>query len=88
VLGMFLNGREIETPGPQGQDVEDDSFILLFNAEPEDRAVTLPRRRFGAQWLLELSTADPAAEPGSARYGARTDVKVVARSVVVLKRAT
>ena len=59
VLGMFLNGREIPTPGPQGQDVEDDSFVLLFNAEPEDRVFTLPRRRFGAQWLLELSTADP-----------------------------
>ena len=88
VLGMFLNGREIATPGPQGQDVEDDSFVLLFNAEPEDRAVTLPRRRFGAQWLLELSTADPSAEAGSARYGARTVVKVVARSIVVLKRAT
>ena len=27
--------------------------------------VTLPRRRFGAQWALELSTADPTAEPGS-----------------------
>jgi glycogen operon protein len=88
VLGMFLNGREITTPGPQGQDVEDDSFLLLFNAEPEDRAFTLPRRRFGAQWLLELSAADPSAEAGSARYGARTEVKVIARSVVVLKRAT
>jgi hypothetical protein len=48
---------------------------------------TLPRRRFGAQWALELSTADPAAEPGSARYGARTEIGVISRSIVVLKRA-
>jgi glycogen operon protein len=88
VLGMFLNGREITDPGPHAQDIEDDSFLLLLNAEPEDRVFTLPRRRFGAQWLLELSTADADAEPGSARYGARTDVKVIARSIVVLKRAT
>jgi len=88
VLGMFLNGREITTPGPQGQEVEDDSFVLLVNAEPEDRVFTLPRRRFGAQWQLELSTADPSAEAGSQRYGARTEVKVIARSIVVLKRAT
>ena len=67
VLGMFLNGREIPTPGPHGEDVDDDSFVLLFNAEHEDRVFTLPRRRFGAQWALELSTADPSAEPGSAR---------------------
>ena len=86
VLGMFLNGKEIDTPGPRGEDVEDDSFILIFNAEGEDRTVTLPRRRFGAQWALELSTADPEAEPGSSRHGARTEVPVIARSIVVLKR--
>ena len=67
VLGMFLNGGEIATPGPRGEDVEDDSFLLLFNAHGEDRAFMLPRRRFGAQWALELSTADPEAEPGSSQ---------------------
>ncbi len=86
VLGMFLNGREIPTPGPRGEDVEDDSFVLLFNAHLEDRVFTLPRRRFGAQWALELSTADPEAEPGSERHGARTELAVVARSIVILKR--
>ncbi|MGO9906856.1 MAG: glycogen debranching protein GlgX [Solirubrobacteraceae bacterium] len=86
VLGMFLNGREIVTPGPRGEDVEDDSFVLLFNAELEDRVFTLPRRRFGAQWALELSTADPEAEPGRRVHGARTELPVVARSIVILKR--
>jgi isoamylase len=87
VLGMFLNGREINIPGPMGEDVEDDSFVLLFNAELEERTFTLPRRRFGAQWALELCTADPVAEAGSARHGARTEVKVPARGIVILKRA-
>jgi glycogen operon protein len=86
VLGMFLNGREIDTPGPQGEDIEDDSFFVLFNAHWEDRTFTLPRRRFGARWALELSTADPEAEPGSTEYGARTEVAVVAHSIVILKR--
>jgi glycogen operon protein len=87
VLGVFLNGREIPTPGPRGEDVVDDSFLLLFNAHGEDRTFTLPRRRFGAQWALALSTAHPEAPPGSARYGARTEVAVEARSVLVLARA-
>jgi hypothetical protein len=47
---------------------------------------TLPRRRFGAQWALELCTADPEAQAGSARYGARTEVKVAPRGIVILKR--
>jgi isoamylase len=85
-LGMFLNGREIPTPGPRGEDIEDDSFLLLFNAHGEDRMFMLPRRRFGAQWELELSTADPEAQPGSSHCGARTEVCVIANSIVVLRR--
>jgi isoamylase len=86
VLGMFLNGREINAPGPRGERIEDDSFLLLFNAHTADRMFMLPRRRFGAQWALELSTADPQAEPGSMVYGARTEVTVISHSIVILKR--
>ncbi len=87
VIGVFLNGREIDTPGPRGEDIVDDSFLLLFNASPEDRTFLLPTRRFGPAWELELSTADPAAEDGSARFAARSEVAVISRSVVILKRA-
>ncbi len=86
VLGMFLNGLEIPTPGPRGEDIEDDSFVLLFNAHGEDRVFMLPRRRFGAQWALELSTADARAEAGSIGYGARTELNVLSLSLLVLKR--
>jgi glycogen operon protein len=86
VLGMFLNGREITTTGPEGEEIEDDSFLILFNAHHEDRTFMLLRRRFGAQWTLELSTADPAAGSGSMRYGARTEVSVASRSILMLKR--
>jgi hypothetical protein len=47
----------------------------------------LPPRRFGARWEFELSTAEPDLAPGSRRYGARTEVPVESRSVLVLKRA-
>ncbi len=87
VLGLFLNGREIATPGPRGEDIVDESFLVLFNANPEDRVFVLPRRRFGAQWELELNTAEPLAEPGSVRIGARAAVTVGSRSIVVMRRA-
>jgi glycogen operon protein len=87
VLGMFLNGREIPTPGPFGEDIEDVSFMVLFNAHDEDREFTLPRRRFGMEWALELSTADPAAAAGSAVYSARGAVPALSRSVTILRRA-
>jgi glycogen operon protein len=88
VLGMFLNGQAIASPGPHGEEVEDDSFVLLFNAHAEDREFKLPRRRMGARWELELCTADPAAEPGSATYDAQGLINVTAHSITILRRVT
>ncbi len=87
VLGMFLNGAEIPARGPHGEEISDDSFLLLFNAHDADHAFMLPRRRFGARWDLELATADPQAAPASASYGARTEVHLPAHSITILKRA-
>ena len=86
VLGMFLNGQAIVTPGPHGEEIEDDSFVVLFNAHAEDRTFKLPRRRLGARWELELCTADPEAAAGSAAYDAQTEINVTAHSITILKR--
>jgi isoamylase len=86
VLGMFLNGLAIQLPGPHGEEVEDDSFVLLFNAHSEDREFKLPRRRMGLRWELELCTADPIAAPGSVSYGAQATINVTAHSITILKR--
>jgi glycogen operon protein len=88
VLGLFLNGAEITTPGPHGEEIVDDSFLLLFNAHPEDRTMMLPWPRFGAEWELELSTADPVAAAGSARYASRSEITLTSRTIVVLKRSS
>ena len=88
MVGVFLNGAEIVERGPRGEDIQDDSFLLIFNASGEDRAFLLPARRFGAAWDLELNTAEPDHQPGSARFAARSEVRLVAHSALVLKRAT
>ncbi len=86
VLGMFLNGDAILSPGPHGEKITDDSFVLLFNAHAEDRGFKLPRRRMGRRWELELTTADPDAEAGSAGYDAQAEINVTAHSITILKR--
>ena len=45
-LGVFLNGDAITEPGPWGEDVRDQSFLLLFNANREPVTFALP----GAGW--------------------------------------
>jgi len=86
VLGVFLNGREIVDRTPRGEAVEDDSFLLLFNAHFEDVEFTLPVPRFGRAWMVELDTAAPEAEPGGRFVGARQPLGVTSRSVMVLRR--
>ncbi|MGZ4387528.1 MAG: glycogen debranching protein, partial [Gaiellaceae bacterium] len=82
-LGIFLNGREIPTRGTRGERIVDDSFLLLFNAHPEPIVFTLPVRRFGWRWKLELATAEPThAEV----YGERDEVPLPERSLMVLRR--
>jgi isoamylase len=86
MVGVFLNGSEIVERGPQGEDIRDDSFLLIFNAGGEDRTFLLPARRFGAAWDLELNTSEPGHEPGSARFAARSEVRLIGYSTLVLKR--
>ncbi len=72
-LGVFLNGEEIPTPGPRGEPLGDDSFLLLFNACHDRITFKLPARRFGLRWAVELSTADQngnGTRPRAARRGA------------------
>jgi glycogen operon protein len=87
VVGLFLNGDAIGTLDRRGETVHDDSFLLLFNAHHEDVDFTLPSRRYGNAWALELSTARPDAEPGAAVLAARAKVSLMSRSMLVLRRA-
>jgi len=59
VIGIFLNGEEIATPGPRGERIIDDSFILLFNGHDEAMEFTLPEPVREGAWRLVIDTAQP-----------------------------
>ena len=84
-LGVFLNGAEIPERTPDGKEVSDESFLLLFNAHGEPITFTLPTRRFGARWRVELATGDGV--PEGPLYAARAQVTIEGRSLVLLRRA-
>jgi glycogen operon protein len=88
MLGVFLNGDELQETTWQGEQVVDDSFLLLFNAHHEDVDFHLPNHAFGARWTVELSTADPEQPAGTRRLAARDAVPVIARSLVLLRRVS
>jgi glycogen operon protein len=56
-LSVFLNGKAIPTPGPQGERVEDDSFLLMFNAHTAPVTFTIPEDLDDFHWQVVLDTA-------------------------------
>nr|WP_217914699.1 glycogen debranching protein GlgX [Miltoncostaea marina] len=82
-LAVFLNGRTISEPGPQGERIEDDSFLMLFNAHHEPVVFTTPGEM---SWDRVIDTATgrwEADEEGDPVPGGEA-VEVAARSVIVL----
>jgi glycogen operon protein len=61
-LGVFLNGHAISEPGPRGEVVVDDDFLLLVNAHSEPVTFRLPGARFAARWEVVVSSAAPPTE--------------------------
>jgi glycogen operon protein len=83
-LAVFLNGDAITEPGPRGDAVRDESFLLLFNASRDAVTFTLPSRKFGNGWEVLIDTAAwPAGSVAAARPGQR--VEVSGRSIMVLR---
>jgi isoamylase len=82
-LGVFLNGQEIPGKTASGEGIADDSFLLLFNAYGEPITFTLPTRRFGARWEVELATGEGAPE---GVVPARAQVTVDSRALILLRR--
>ena len=81
-IGVFLNGEELRETR-RGEDVRDESFLLLFNAFFEEMSFRLPARRFGTRWELALATGAVDGE----RLVPGADVTIESRSVAVFRRA-
>jgi glycogen operon protein len=81
-LGMFLNGDEISEPGPRGQRIVDDSFLVLLNG-PNPVHFRLPGKGWASAFELVLDTADHRE---GVVYPAGDEVSLLAFSLVVLRK--
>jgi glycogen operon protein len=82
-IGVFLNGDELGAETRRGEEVRDDSFLLLFNAHFEDVTFRLPARRFGTRWEEILCTGRCDRD----RLVPGADVTVESRSISIFRRA-
>ncbi|MEV4350615.1 glycogen debranching protein GlgX [Actinoplanes sp. NPDC049596] len=85
---VFLNGEAIPEPDALGERIVDDSFLLLFNASPEDAEFTLPDAVYGQSWQTVIDTADPLlANSADASVKSQGTVPMLAHSLQVLRRS-
>jgi glycogen operon protein len=86
-LSVFLNGNAISEPGPRGERIADDSFLLMFNASPRPLEFVVPVNH-GRQWQVVVDTALP--EGVTAGTGAKVQagdrLTLLDRSLTVLQR--
>ncbi|MEU7041596.1 glycogen debranching protein GlgX [Streptomyces varsoviensis] len=85
-LTVFLNGSAISEPGPRGEVITDDSFLLMFNAHDEAMEFTVPVDH-GRQWQLIVDTARPdGVEPDGPKVQGGDRLTLADRSLTVLQR--
>ncbi|MYV39168.1 glycogen debranching enzyme, partial [Streptomyces sp. SID1328] len=86
-LAVFLNGNAISEPGPRGERIADDSFLLMFNASHEPLDFLVPVDH-GRQWQVVVDTARPeGVPPGTGpKVAAGERLTLPDRSLTVLQR--
>ena len=81
-LGVFLNGKEIQSHDERGRPITDASFLLLFNAHSEPVDWVIPSE-YARSWGLVLDTTRLKPEARRKPVGER--VTALPRSVMVIQ---
>ena len=84
VVGMFVSGDPLRSPGPRGEQQRDSSFMLWLNGSGHDCEVTLPLNEWVQHGAIVLST-DPGL-PEGLKVEAGGAITLAARSLVLLEQ--
>jgi len=87
-MAVYLNGKAITEPGPRGEHIEGESFLLLLNSGMETVEFTLPDGPFGDTWIPVLDTADDkiGLEVEPDLLAAEATRTLIGHSLVLLRR--
>jgi glycogen operon protein len=83
VIGMFVSGDPLRSPGPRGEQQRDSSFKLWLNGSGGDCKVTFPANQWVQHGAVVLST-DPG-NPVGLEVRAGDTITLAARSLVLLQ---
>jgi len=88
-LGVQFAGDAIDERGPRGEEILDDTLLIILNADERPVAFTLPNHGTARRWELVFDTVRPTLEVGAGGHGefdGGAPYRVGERSVVLLRR--
>src|SRR5262249_58060056 len=89
-MSVFLNGDALTEPGPHGERVRDDSFLLMLSAERDPLEFTVPGAKYGERWAAVGGTAAdaPADSTAQPELAASDRVPLTGNSMLALRPCT
>jgi glycogen operon protein len=84
-FAVFLNGGELPELDEDGRPIEDDSFLLIFNAHHDPIEFTIPGESYGRSWHVEVDTT---VSGGNQSLAAGSSLTVTGRSLIVAISST
>lgn len=85
-IAVFLSGDQIPTPGPRGERIIDESFLMFFNAHYETITFALPEGFQKYEWAMVIDTKEPRFLQSEHFFTGEQTVPVAGRSLVMLRR--
>jgi glycogen operon protein len=82
-LGMWLNGEQLPEMDDRGRQLQDASFLVLFNAHNGVIDFKLPQH--GGTWATEVDTSFETGEPAPERAAPQGSYPLQGRSIVILR---
>jgi isoamylase len=85
-IGLRLAGDAIEERGLQGQQIVDDTLLMVLNASDAETAFRLPNGN-GAEWerMMDTVSKEPPALEGGPRHEGGSTYQMAARSFILLR---
>jgi isoamylase len=87
-LAIFLNGKGIHFPGPQGEKIVDDNFYVIFNAHHESLYYKLPDVKYGKSWSKILDTSLDSFSTDETVYQPLSVIEASGRAILLLQSKT
>lgn len=83
---VYLNGNEILAKGSKGEKIQDDSFLVFFNAHYQPIDFLLPTNLQNSQWMEVINTTQPLFVEMGKHFTGKMTVPIGDRSLMVLKQ--